>query len=216
MARTVRATLTAVWKTHQRLPDGATILCLGDSNTASTGAIPWPTHLSSLGVAHSWTIQSSAGGGFSVTDHGTPGGVVIGNTNFWIGAYVNTACVQAQKPTAIIVAGITNDFRVGPIVTPSDVIAEVRAQAQSCRAAGIDYYVALCPKNFPIDTTANPAVNQLGKQANDLVREAFPANHIDFRAATPTADDFQADGVHMTTSGQVKRAQVAYSVLTNA
>lgn len=210
----------------------ATIVCNGDSNTQSGWQSWYPN-----GRADGWcervavelgeaTVNRGVGAS-SISDTGFYWG---GNLPLWGGYYVDLEVAGTDPfaafatdgfflqqpiyspfavPDVFVFAWGTNDITYG--YTPRQVITAYKKYRQHVIATGATVYIATTPPQFNADGTLS-AKDALIRDLNQRIRGNWPQRYVEFYVGF-TADDFTADGIHVTAAGQAKRAQAVLDAL---
>lgn len=194
-----------------RQPDGRFVVgCLGDSNTEDgwhTGSeVRWcgilPSILPTLGAMSGGRFQNIP---LATENHGQRSASI-----FAVPIFLNGLPYQLQHLTAAVDAVVaafgTNDANSYASYTPAQAIADLQAAEAALRAQGIPLWVATAPPS----TLSDP---QQAWQADFTARvPATFCRWVDFTSGF--AGLLEADGIHLTASGQMLRAQRVRDALT--
>jgi lysophospholipase L1-like esterase len=167
------------------------VACLGDSNTHQPEQAGW------------CELLAQQDGSLRFLNYGFPGGVVVPSTpRFAVldGAYWLDRALALAPPSLVIMAFGTNDLRSGK--TPAEVVEGYRKLKQRSEQAGARVLIALTPPMKPKTIDKSAEVLEL----NELLREAFPGETVDFFTGFDLATDLTPDGIHFTEAGHRKRA----------
>jgi alpha-tubulin suppressor-like RCC1 family protein/lysophospholipase L1-like esterase len=178
-----------------------TIACLGDSNTHSDGIAVrgWCERLGDLVPGEHWRVVNRSEGGATAVEFAS---LVLAVEHL-------EYALENDSVDAVVFAYGTNDLAMAK-AKPLEIANAYSRLRQRARIAGVDVFVALTP---PIQTPGG--INLAVDEINRLLRSRFPADRvIDFWSGI-LPEDF-ADSVHLTDSGQEKRARAAWETLSAA
>jgi len=174
------------------------VACLGDSNTHQPEQTGW------------CELLGQQDGPLRFLNYGFPGGVVVPSTpRFAVldAAYWLDRALALAPPSLVILAFGTNDLRSGK--SPAEVVEGYRKLKLRSEQTGARVLIALTPPMKPKTIDKSAEVVEL----NELLREAFPGEIVDFYTGFDLATDLTPDGIHFTEAGQRKRAAAVSEAL---
>jgi lysophospholipase L1-like esterase len=174
------------------------VACLGDSNTHQPEQTGW------------CEILGERDGPLRYLNYGFPGGVVVpSEPRFPVldAAYWLDRALALAPPSLVVLAFGTNDLRSGK--SPAEVVEGYRKLKARAEEAGSRVLIALTPPMKPKTIDKSAEVLEL----NELLRQAFPGEIVDFYTGFDLATDLVPDGIHFTEAGQRKRAAAVTAAL---
>jgi lysophospholipase L1-like esterase len=175
----------------------AVCTCIGDSNTEKNfrGVADWCSRFASLIGGNRIVVNRAVGGTTAVVIRGTK----------HAGEQLKEA-IQIDRADLVIVASATNDLRWG--YNPSQIMSAYQTLRDTAQRAGVQLYVATTPRIY--EDPSNRSINVMVDYLNGKVRSSFSGRVLDFALVAGFPGDYQADGIHLNTKGQTRRAAVAW------
>lgn len=169
------------------LPDGATVLALGDSITFGTGAAPDTSYPAVLAGVTGWNVVNAG---------------VPGDTSAAALARL-PALLQEHKPPLVLVSIGGNDFLRR--VSPAETRANIRAISEQARAAGAQVLLV----GIPEASALAAAARSLGDHAlyGELATELKLPLHTGGWAQVLSDPALRSDAIHANAAGYQRFAR---------
>ena len=198
------AVAVAAWddgRLRDRNGDGRmTLVCLGDSNTASVhGApMPWCERLHGL-LPADW----------SAVNRGLGGASAVSRLSLLHAEAQLDYALENDSPDVVLLAYGTNDLLAG--VEVGEIVRAYELHEQRALEDGVEVFVALTP---PLRAPQSRLAGRV-EALNEALRAAFrPDRIVDFFSGIEPGDFL--DDLHLGDSGQAKRARAAAEALARA